>query len=107
MKIWFKQITRRTMNYEWIAKTIWKKENPIQKIEKTVKIEVKLPHKNKKPLARKRTFVQTSFSHSTLKLERIHFTPQNQLLFHFLFWCDQNYSNVTSKIIKMCEQTRP
>ena len=46
-----------------------------QKIEKTVKIKVKLPHVNKKPLARKRIFVKTLFSHSTLKLERNNFTP--------------------------------
>ena len=45
-------------------------KNPIQKIEKTVKIRVKLPHVNKKPLPRNRIFVQTPFSHSTLKLER-------------------------------------
>ena len=45
-------------------------KNPIQKIEKTVKIKAKLPHVNKKPLARKRIFVQTPFSHSTLNLER-------------------------------------
>ena len=45
-------------------------KNPIQKIEKIVKTEVKLPHVNKKPLARKGIFVQTPFSHSTLKLER-------------------------------------
>ena len=45
-------------------------ENPIQKIEKRVKIEVKLPHVNKKPLARNRIFVQAPFSHSALKLER-------------------------------------
>ena len=37
-------------------------ENPIHNIEKQKKIEVKLPHMNKKPLARKRTFVQTLFS---------------------------------------------
>ena len=43
-------------------------KNPIHKIEKTVKIKVKLPHVNKKPLARKRIFVQTPFSHSTLNL---------------------------------------
>ena len=52
-----------------------------QKIEKTVKIKVKLPHVNKKPLAIKRIFVQTPFSHSNLKLERKNFTPQNQSLF--------------------------
>ena len=37
---------------------------------KRVKIKVKLPHVNKKQLARKRIFVQTPFSHSTLNLER-------------------------------------
>ena len=56
-------------------------KNPIQKIEKTVNIKVKLPHVNKKPLARKRTFVQTPFSDSTLNLERKNFTPQNHSLF--------------------------
>ena len=41
-----------------------------KKIEKTVKIKVKLPHVNKKKsLTRKQIFVQTPFSHSTLKLE--------------------------------------
>ena len=62
----------------------WKnhlEKKPIQKIEKTVKIKVKLPHVNKKPLARKRNFVQTPFSHSTLNLERKNFTPQNHSLF--------------------------
>ena len=52
-----------------------------QKIEKTVNIKVKLPHVNKKPLARKRIFVQTPISHSILKLERKNITPQNHSLF--------------------------
>ena len=50
----------------------WEKhleKNPIQKIEKTVKIKVKLPHVNKKPIARNQIFVQTPFSYSTLKLD--------------------------------------
>ena len=34
-----------------------------------------------KPLAIKRIFVQTPLSHSTLKLERKNFRPQNPLLF--------------------------
>ena len=42
------------------------KKNPIHKIE-TVKIKVKLPHVNKKPLARMLIFVSTPFSYSTLK----------------------------------------
>ena len=45
------------------------RKNPNQEIEKTVKIKVKFPHVNKTPLARKRIFVQTPFSHSTLQFE--------------------------------------
>ena len=56
-----------------------KKSDP--KNRKKVKIKFKLPHVNKKPLARKRIFVQTRFSHSTLNLERKNFTPQNHSLF--------------------------
>ena len=40
-----------------------------QKVEKTLKIKVKLSHVNKKSLAIKRIFVQTPFSHSILTLE--------------------------------------
>ena len=82
-------------------------KNPIQKIEKKVKIRVKLPHVNKKPLPRNRIFVQTPFSHSTLKLERkkIHAAKPLAFSLHFLFRRDQNhYSNLTSKIMKMREQ---
>ena len=42
-------------------------KNPNIKTEKTVKIKLKLPNVNKKPLARKQIFVQTPFSHSNLK----------------------------------------
>ena len=55
-------------------------KSPVQKIEKTVKIKVKLPHVNKKPLARKQIFVQTPFSHSNSKLEQKKFTPHNHSL---------------------------
>ena len=61
----------------------------------------------KKPLARKRIFVQTPFSHSTLNLEqkKIHAAKLLAFSLHFLFRRDQNhYSNLTSKIMKMCEQ---
>ena len=84
----------------------WKnylEKNPIQKIEKTVKIRVKLPHVNKKPQPRNRIFVQTPFSHSTLKLERKKILVAKPLAFslHFLFRRHQNHhSNLTSKIIK-------
>ena len=78
-----------------------------KKLKKTVKIKVKLPRVNKKPLARNRIFVQTPFSHSTLNLERKKFHAAKPLAFplQFLFRRDQNhYSNLTSKIMKMCEQ---
>ena len=82
-------------------------KNTIQIIEITVKIRVKLPHVNKKPLPRNRNFVQTPFSHSTLKLEqkKIHAAKPLAFSLHFLFRRDQNhYSELTSKIMKMCEQ---
>ena len=69
------------MDYEWIGKIVQKKIQSRKLKKKTVKIKVKLPHVNKKPLARKRIFVQTPFSHSTLKLEREFFTPQINSLF--------------------------
>ena len=57
-------------------------KNPIQKIEKTVKIKVKLPHVIKKTLTRKRIFVQTPFSHSASKLKFKKITPKNHSLFY-------------------------
>ena len=75
--------SNKKLGPEWavngLGKPFRKKSDP--KIEKTVKIRVKLPHVNKKPLPRNRIFVQTPFSHSTLKLERKKFTPQNHSLF--------------------------
>ena len=59
----------------------FRKKIQSKKSKKTVKTKVKLPHVNKKPLARKRIFVQTPFSYSTLKLERKKCTPQNHSLF--------------------------
>ena len=87
-----------------LGKQFRKKSDP--KIEKRVKIKVKLPRVNKKTLARKRIFVQTLLSHS-LKLEQKNFNAAKALAFslHFLFRRDQNhYSNWTSKKKKMCEQ---
>ena len=47
-----------------------------ERLLKTLKIKVKLPHVNKKPLARKRIFVQTPFSHY-FKNRAKNITPQN------------------------------
>ena len=81
-------------------------KNPIPKIEKRVKIKVNLPHVNKKPLARKRIFVQPPFSHSfKFSAKKFHATKPLAFSLHFLFRRDQNlYSNLTSKIMKICEQ---
>ena len=81
-------------------------KNPIQKIEKTVKIRVKLLHVNKKPLPRNRIFVQTPFLHYfKIRAKKIHAAKPLAFSLHFLFRRDQNhYSNLTSKIMKMCEQ---
>ena len=49
----YRQKTRPKMNYKWIRKT--------KKWKKKVKIKVKLPHVNKKPLARKRILFKHRF----------------------------------------------
>ena len=70
------------------------------------KIKVKLPHVNNKPLPRKRNFVQTLFSlYFKIRAKKIHAAKPLAFSFHFLFRRDQNhYSNMTSKIMKICEQ---
>ena len=50
------------MNINGLRKPFRKKSDPKNR-KKTVKIKVKLPHVNKKPLARKQIIVQTPFSH--------------------------------------------
>ena len=64
-----------------------------------------MPQLNKKPLSRKRIFVQTPFFHSTIRAKKSHAAKPLAFSFYFLFRRDQNhYSNLTSKIKKMCEQ---
>ena len=82
-------------------------KNPIQKIEKTVKIKVKLPHVNKKTTSEKANFCSnTVFSlYFKFRAEKFHAAKPLAFSLHFLFRRDQNhYSNLTSKIMKMCEQ---
>ena len=69
--------------------------NFVQEQLKKLKINVKMPHVNKKLLARKRIVVQT--------LKKFYAAKPLAFLLHFLFRCDQNH-NLTSKIMKMCEQ---
>ena len=90
---------------------VWKnhlEKNPVQKIEKTVKIKVKLPHVNKKTTTDKANFCSnTVFSlYSKIRAKKFHAAKPLAFSLHFLFRRDQNhYSNLTSKIMKMCEQT--
>ena len=93
------------MNGLVFSKPFRKKSDPTNR--KNSKHQSKIATCEKKPLARKRIFVQIPFSHSTLNLERKNFTPQKTIAFslHFLFRRDQNhYTNLISKIMKMCEQ---
>ena len=63
--------SNKKLGPEWAVNGLGKLFRKIRskKSKKTVKIRVKFPHVNKKPLPRNRIFVQTPFSHSTLKLE--------------------------------------
>ena len=72
-------------------------KNPIQKIEKTVK----------KTTSEKANFCSnTVFSHYfKIRAKKFHAAKPLAFSLHFLFRRDQNhYSNLTSKIKKMCEQ---
>ena len=82
-------------------------KNPIQKIEKTVKIEVKLPHVNKKTTSEKPNFCSNTvfLLYFKIRVKKIHAAKALAFSLHFLFRRDQNHhSNLTSKIMKMCEQ---
>ena len=67
---------------------------------------MKLPHVNKKPVARKRILAQTPFFlYLKIRAEKFHAAKPLAFLLHFPFRRYQNhYSNLTSKIMKMCEQ---
>ena len=145
------------MDYEWIEKTILKKSD--QKIrKKKQKINVKMPHVNKKTTSekwkfnsnkklglewavnglgkpfrkksdpknrknsknqseiaaceQKTTTEKPNFCSNTIfalyfkiRAKKIHAAKPLAFSLHFLFRRDQNhYSNLTSKIMKMCEQ---
>ena len=67
---------------------------------------MKLPHVNKRPLARKRVFVQAPFSqlHFKIRTKTIHSTKPLAFSLHLLFRRHQNhYNKLTSKIMKKCE----
>ena len=83
------------------------RENPIQKIEKPVKNNVKLPHVNKKITTEKTNFCSSAvFSlYFKFRAKKFHAAKPFAFSLHFLFRRDQNhYTNLTSKVIKMSEQ---
>ena len=85
---------------------LFRKKNPIQKIEKTGKIRVKLPHVNKNHYRETEFLFNTVFSlYFKIRAKKIHAAKPLAFSLHFLFRRDQNHhSNLTSKIMKMCEQ---
>ena len=88
-----------------LGKPFRKKSNPKNRKNSKNQSEI-AACEQKKPLPRNRIFVQTPFAQSTLKLERKknHAAKPHAFSLHFLFRRDQNhYSNLTSKIMKMCE----
>ena len=75
-------------------------ENPIKKIEKTVKIKVQLPHENKKTTSEKANFYsKTVFSiYFKIRAKKFHAAKPIAFELYLLFRRDQNhYSNLTSK----------
>ena len=66
-----------------------------------------MPHVNKKTTSEKANFCSNTVFSLYFKFRAKKFHPAKPLAFslHFLFRRDQNhYSNLTSKIMKMCEQ---
>ena len=94
------------MSCEWIGKTIQKKK-PIQKIEKNSKNQSEIAACEQKTTTEKPNFCSnTVFSlYFKIRSKKIHAAKPLAFSLHFLFWRDQNqHSNLTSKIMKMCEQ---
>ena len=80
------------------------------KKEKKLKFKVKLPHVNKKTTSEKANFCSnTVFSlYFKIRAKKFHVAKPLAFSLHFLFRRDQNhYSNLTSKIMKMCEDSAP
>ena len=81
--------------------------NSIQKIETTVKIKSEIAACKQKTTSEKANFCSnTVFSrYFKIRAKKIHAAKPLAFSLHFLFRRDQNhYSNLISKIMKMCEQ---
>ena len=93
------------MSCEWIGKPF--RKNPIQKIEKTQKNQSAIAACEQKTTTEKPNFCSnTVFSlYFKITAKKIHAAKPIAFSLHFLFRRDQShYSNLTSKIMKMCEQ---
>ena len=90
---------------------VWKnhlEKNPIQKIEKNSKNQSEIAACEQKTTTDKANFCSNTVFSLYFKIRAKKFHAAKPLAFslNFLFRCDQNhYSNLTSKIMKMCEQT--
>ena len=90
---------------------VWKnhlEKNPIQKIEKNSKNQSEIAACEQKTTTDKANFCSNTVFSLYFKIRAKKFHAAKPLAFslHFLFRRDQNhYSNLTSKIMKMCEQT--
>ena len=82
-------------------------KNPIQKIEKTVKNQREIAACEQKTTSEKANFCSnTVFSlYFKIRAQKFHAAKPLAFSLYFLFRRDQNhYCNLTSKIMKMCEQ---
>ena len=82
-------------------------KNPIQKIEKNCKNQSEISACEKKTTTEKPNFCSnTVFSlYFKIRAKKVHAVKPLAFSIHFLFRRDQNHnSNLTSKIMKMCEQ---
>ena len=82
-------------------------KNPIQKIEKNCKNQREIAACEQKTTSEKANFCSNTFFSLYLKFraKKIHTAKPLAFSLHFLFRRDQNHhSNLTSKIMKMCEQ---
>ena len=83
------------------------RKNPIQKIEKNSKNQSEIAACERITATEKPNFYSnTVFSlYFKIRAKKIHAAKSLAFSLHFLFRRDQNpYSNLTSKIMKMCEQ---
>ena len=105
MEIRFIQKTRPRMSFNGLGKPF--RKNPIQKNRKNSKNQNEIAACEQKTTSEKANFCSnTVFSlYFKIRPKKIHAAKALALSLHFLFRRDQNHhSNLTTKIMKMCEQ---